>query len=480
MTAKILVVDDSPSIIRMTTMLLTAVGYEVDAAASGEEAFEKFLATGHDLVVSDISMGALSGVQLCRLIRHDPASADVPVVLLTGADDPRSRFWARSAGVTAYVAKEAMRHTLVLEVKRALASRPAASRNPPAVPNQSAMDRLCRVLDDLLFDAVIASEVRQLVNAPDRKAFARSMTELASDVATYAYLLVRLEGPKSPTFVLHARDPWPSEEKAALRTMGVAENADVETIATGPTGPDVQLTLGDAVGFPIRSGEENLGEITAFAGSRQLTPGDQQTLALLARELGAVAKTQFLMEHTKILARTDALTALNNRRHTSAALDLEVARTNRYDSSLSIVMCDIDHFKSINDRFGHNAGDEVIRRVGSLLADNIRQMDLAGRWGGEEFVILLPSTKLPGAVVVAQRIRAAIEALAAVEGGPERFTVSMGVAEHERGKTAIELIERADKALYAAKQRGRNRVEMSVEANDAGRESHENEIQNEE
>jgi two-component system cell cycle response regulator len=480
MTAKVLVVDDSPSIIRMTTMLLTAAGYEVDAAASGEEAFEKFLAVGYDLVVSDISMGALSGVQLCRLIKHDPASADVPVVLLTGADDPRSRFWARSAGVTAYVAKEAMRHALVPEVKRALSSRQDAHRSTPAVQTQSAMERLCHVLDDLLFDAVIASEVRQLVNAPDRKAFARSITELASDVATYAYLLVRLEGPRNPVFVVHARDPWPSEEKAALRTIGVLEDADVETIATGPTAPNGQLTLGDAIGFPIRSGEENLGEMTAFAGSRQLASADRHTLALLARELGTLAKTQFLMEHTKILAQTDALTALYNRRHTSATLDLEVARSNRYGSPLSILMCDIDHFKSVNDRFGHNAGDEVIRRVGRLLSENIRRIDLAGRWGGEEFLILLPSTKVLGAAVVAERIRDGIEALGAVEGGPDSFTVSIGVAEHERGKAAIELVERADKALYVAKQRGRNRVEAAIEQNGARHESHDGEIRKEE
>ena len=462
-TAKLLVVDDSPSIIRMTTMLLTAAGYEVDAAGSGEEAFEKFLATGHDLVVSDITMGALSGVQLCRLIRNDPGSADVPVVLLTGADDPRSRFWARSAGATAYVAKEAMRHALVPEVKRALARNGEEGRRAsPSLQTRSAMDRLCRVLDDLLFDAVLASEVRQLVNAPDRKEFARSITELASDVATYAYLIVRLEGPKAPTYVVHARDPWPVDEEPALRAFGIPEDADTETIATGPTGPDIEVTPSDTISFPIQSGDQDLGQLTVFAGSRQLAPADRQTLELLARELGTVAKTQFLMEQTKLLAQTDALTALFNRRHTSMALDLEVARTNRYGTPLSVVMCDIDHFKSINDRFGHNAGDEVIRQVGGVFPRRIRGIDVAGRWGGEEFVVLLPSTPAPGAVVVAERIRAAIEALGAFEGGPERVTVSLGIAEHQRGKSAIELIERADKALYVAKQRGRNRVELSA------------------
>jgi two-component system cell cycle response regulator len=472
--ARVLVVDDSPAIVRMTTMLLTAAGYEVDAAGSGEEAFEKFLAKGHDLVVSDITMGALSGVQLCRLIRNDPGSADVPVVLLTGADDPRSRFWARSAGATAYVAKETMRHALVPEVERALARNAEEGRRPlPSVQTQSAMDRLCRVLDDLLFDAVIASEVRQLVSAPDRKAFARSITELAGDVATYAYLLVRLDGPKSPTYVVHARDPWPVDEQRALRAFGIPEGAEAEAIAIGLKGPDVVLTPGDSTTLPIRSGDENLGEMTVFAGSQPFAPADLQTLSLLARELGTVAKTQFLIEQTKLLAQTDALTALYNRRHTSTALELEVARTNRYGATLSVVMCDIDHFKSINDGFGHNAGDEVIRRVAGVLLPSIRRIDVAGRWGGEEFVVLLPGTAASGAAVVAERIRAAIEALGRLEGGPDRVTVSVGVAEHQRGKSAIELIDRADKALYFAKQRGRNRVELSAPSSGAPPESFE-------
>jgi two-component system cell cycle response regulator len=438
----------------------------VETASSGEEAFEKFLAGGYDLVVSDIMMGALSGVQLCRLIRNDPASSSLPVVLLTGADDPRSRFWARSAGATAYVGKEAMRHLLVSEVKRALASKSEESRRvPPAAEPQSAMNRLCRVLDDLLFDAVLASEVRQLVNAPDRKAFARSITELASDVVTYAYMLVRLEGPKNATYVVHARDPWPSDEEEALRTIGVPLDSDAETIATGPTGTGAQVVPGESTTFPIRTGDEHLGEIKVYAGSRQLAASDASTMALMARELGTVAKTQFLMEQTKLLALTDALTTLYNRRHTNNTLELEVARTNRYGTPLSLLMCDVDHFKSINDRFGHNAGDEVIRRVAAVFPANIRRIDLAGRWGGEEFVILLPNTPLEGATLVAERLRSAMEGLEPIAGGPERVTVSVGVAEHARGKTAMELVERADQALYVAKQRGRNRVEVSVESN---------------
>jgi len=462
--ARLLVVDDSVSIVRMTTALLTSAGYEVESAASGEAAFEKFLAGSYDLVVSDITMGALSGVQLCRLIRNDPATADVPVVLLTGADDPRSRFWARSAGVSAYVAKEAMRHTLVAEVARALDRSRALERKSTGAPQTTtSMERLCRVLDDVLFDAVIASEVRQLVSAADHNAFAHAIAELAGDVATYAYLLVRLAGPRTPKFVIHARDPWPSDDKIGLGALGVPEGADVETVATGPTGPDIQVRPTESFSFPIHAGQELLGEITAFSGSKPVGVSDRATLALLARELGMVAKTQFLIEQTKLLAETDALTGLYNRRRINSTLEHEVQRARRHHHSFSVLISDIDHFKSVNDRFGHNVGDEVIRRVAATLQRSVRRIDFAGRWGGEEFVVLMSDTPLEGAKVVADRIRAEVEALPPLEGGPDRITVSIGVAMYDEKGTPIELIERADHALYLAKGGGRNRVELALE-----------------
>jgi two-component system, cell cycle response regulator len=460
--ARLLVVDDSASIVRMTTSLLTSAGYDVDSAASGEAAFEKFLANSYDLVVSDITMGALSGVQLCRLIRNDPATADVPVVLLTGSDDPRSRFWARSAGVTAYVAKEAMRHTLVAEIARALdrnrATAPKAKGSPQTA---SSMERLCRVLDDVLFDAVIASEVRQLVSAADHGAFARAIADLAGDVSTYGYLLVSLEGPSSPKFVVHAREPWPTNDAVGLTVLGVPDGADVETIATGPTGPDVEVRPTDSASFAIQAGPEVLGKITAFSGTKPISPSDRLTFALLARELGMVAKTQFLMEKTKLLAETDALSGLYNRRRINSALELDIERARRHRHPLSFLIADIDHFKSVNDRFGHNVGDDVIRGVAATLRQNLRRIDIPGRWGGEEFVVLMNDTPLQGAELVAERIRAAIEALPAMEGGPERVTVSIGVATYADKDSPSDLIERADHALYCAKGGGRNRVESA-------------------
>ena len=122
----ILVVDDSPTFRRAIGSMLSKAGYRVETASSGEEAFERGFKERYAAVVSDITMGALSGVQLCRLFRSDPATKDMPVVLLTAADDPRSRFWGRNAGAAAYVAKERARQDLVPEVERVLRQSPAS------------------------------------------------------------------------------------------------------------------------------------------------------------------------------------------------------------------------------------------------------------------------------------------------------------------------------------------------------------------
>jgi diguanylate cyclase (GGDEF)-like protein len=243
--------------------------------------------------------------------------------------------------------------------------------------------------------------------------------------------------------------------------LGVPEGVDVETIATGPTGVDVQIRLTESASFPIKAGSEVLGEIAAFSGTRPIGPSDRLTLALLARELGMVAKTQFLMEQTKLLAELDALTGLYNRRRVNATMALDTERARRHRHPLSVLISDIDHFKSVNDRFGHGVGDDVIRQVAATMRQNLRRIDTAGRWGGEEFVVVMNDTPREGAQLVAERIRAAVEAIPPMKDGPERITISIGVAIYAHNDTPAELVDRADQALYVAKRGGRNRVEVA-------------------
>jgi diguanylate cyclase (GGDEF)-like protein len=159
------------------------------------------------------------------------------------------------------------------------------------------------------------------------------------------------------------------------------------------------------------------------------------------------------------IATTDPLTGAYNRRHYMALLSREHQRAERYGSTFSILMLDIDHFKKINDTYGHPIGDEAIKAMASAASKHLRPSDTLGRFGGEEFVIMLPQTDAAGAVVAAERIRESV-AQVAVPAGTRvvRFTVSIGVATFVPKVTVAELLESADQALYAAKTGGRNQV----------------------
>lgn len=168
-------------------------------------------------------------------------------------------------------------------------------------------------------------------------------------------------------------------------------------------------------------------------------------------------------EIAEVQARTDALTGLPNRRVFDAALEREIQRALRRGETLALVLTDIDRFKAINDRLGHAAGDEVLVDFARTLRAMVREIDLVGRWGGEEFVILMPGTSLAEARLVAERLRDAVAtSQTCVAGETLSYTASSGVAVLEPGcLDARSLFMRADAALYRAKEMGRNRVEAA-------------------
>lgn len=161
------------------------------------------------------------------------------------------------------------------------------------------------------------------------------------------------------------------------------------------------------------------------------------------------------------LATTDELTGLYNRREMLRRLNEEYRKSKRYGTTLSVVMADIDHFKSVNDTFGHEMGDLVLKRVAHMLKATIRDVDCVGRFGGEEFLVLLPNTSLEGASVWAERARKDLERYEFNELSGRKITLSLGVAELKHGEDLSSLLRRADEALYLAKDKGRNRVEKA-------------------
>lgn len=163
----------------------------------------------------------------------------------------------------------------------------------------------------------------------------------------------------------------------------------------------------------------------------------------------------------KLLATTDQLTELANRRQITESLHQEIDRGQRYDKKFSIIMADIDHFKSINDQYGHQAGDSVLKQFADILTSQVRAVDTPGRWGGEEFLIICPETSLEGASNLAELIRQRVEQHDF--GLPHHITASFGVAASKRNSTADSLMKSADDALYQAKAQNRNCVVNSTD-----------------
>jgi len=184
---------------------------------------------------------------------------------------------------------------------------------------------------------------------------------------------------------------------------------------------------------------------------------DPTDLDLLLARASTLLDFKSYLDSCEEAAFTDHLTGLANRRRFERQLDREVARTLRYNHAFSLLMLDIDHFKLVNDTYGHEAGDLVLTKLGRILQEGTRGIDLAARIGGEEFGIILTETELVQAVEVAERLRLAIKGIEVAQVGP--ITASVGVAECPSGATTVrELVAKADAALYEAKREGRDRV----------------------
>jgi len=187
---------------------------------------------------------------------------------------------------------------------------------------------------------------------------------------------------------------------------------------------------------------------------------EQRMLGLQRENLDLTVKNRMLSE----VSSRDSLTGLYNRWFVLEKIDSELNRALRHGSPMSLLMLDLDHFKQVNDTFGHSAGDMVLQEIGRLLRDSCRVYDVPGRYGGEEFCIVLPETKTGNTTVVAERIRQRLASSEVLCGDRAiAVTASFGIAGMDSDDAGVlspaELIERADRALYAAKNRGRNRVE---------------------
>jgi diguanylate cyclase (GGDEF)-like protein len=455
---RVLLIDPNDSGRTVLAERLRLQGFTVRESKDGADGAIQALEDPPAAVVADLHMPSISGVQLCRLLSSEPGTSGVPVVL-RGADGRRNHFWAEQAGAFAYVVKGRMGE-LVRALRRALERSSAEETGFFVVSSTEGLDvrdRIATHLDAALFESVIAAEVRRLGTSESFDRLIDLLSQFVSQVTTYRWMAVLRAEPLRLGVHTNASCHGTSIEEAcrALAVDGgslpIVTVEDDDAVAD-PDGPPVVVE-------PIHFGESAIGAL-ALAPRAPAHPNDRVLVKTIARELGGALRMATLVEESRWMATTDALTGLMNRRAFADWGKREVLRASRYADPFSLLLLDVDHFKLINDLRGHGVGDIALAALAALLAASVRSCDVVARWGGEEFVVALPSTPLAGAIQVAARMRAQLEEheILDPDGNRVPVTASFGVAQLLPQESLDQLVDRADRAMYGAKSAGRNRV----------------------
>jgi diguanylate cyclase (GGDEF)-like protein len=323
--------------------------------------------------------------------------------------------------------------------------------------------------------AISRGDLKQRVDVQGRDEFAllgRTFNEMAQQLQTRLDELERQRGRLRDVIARFGEALGATHDVDQL--MRLIVEAAVE--ATSASGGVIVATSGelvqagrpaegaDKIEVPLTTGEITFGSLLLFGD--EFEDEDRMTAVSLASHAVVALDNARLHRIVERQALVDGLTGLANRRQCEEALASELARLGRFGGPLALVVADLDWFKDVNDRYGHPSGDAVLREFAALLQETVRDVDLAGRWGGEEFLLILPGTDLAGGAQVAERIRVALAGriVLSADGSPIPVTASFGVAATPPATTAAELFSAADGALYEAKRNGKNRVETAPEA----------------
>jgi two-component system cell cycle response regulator len=448
MTARVLVVDDIPANVKLLEARLGAEYFEVSTANSGAQALDKIAQDLPDIVLLDVMMPGMDGFEVCRRIKSNPAWAHLPVIMVTALDQVSDRVQGLEAGADDFLTKPVNDLALFARVR--------------------SLVRLKTMVDELrlrqatgesmgLGDAATQSFNEfsgrgRILIVEDREQNAARMSEyLAGD---------------------HDLDVVPQTTEAVVRARG----GDYDLVIAS-----LSLDKQDGLRFcaTLRSLEATRqtpilavideGDTKRMVRALDIGVNDYLMRPIERSELSARVRTQLrrrryaerLKQSLQLsleLAITDQLTGLFNRRYMSRHLSTLLTEG---DKPVSFLMLDVDFFKQINDTYGHDVGDEVLKEFANRISANVRGIDLACRYGGEEFVVVMPDTDLSFAYLVAERLRQSVaDAPFNVNGEAKQLpvTISIGVAASQNGDSPEVLLKRADQALYRAKREGRNRV----------------------
>jgi len=452
MTARVLVVDDVAANVKLLEARLSAEYFDVVTAMSGVQALAICERAECDLVLLDVMMPDLDGFEVCRRLKTNPATHHIPVIMVTALDQPADRVRGLEAGADDFLTKPIPELALIARVR--------------------SLSRLKMITDELRMRAVTSREIG--IESPEREAVAdtgRSGRVLIVDdrAASHERIAAMLAEEQS---VDVEADPSEALFRAAdgnydllIVSLGL-ENFDALRLCSQLRSldrtrniPILAITEPDSNARMVRGLEIGVNDYL-------MRPIDKNEL--LARARSQVRKrryTERLRDNVQIsieMAITDALTGLFNRRYMESHLASLLEQASARGKPLAVLVLDIDYFKSINDSHGHDAGDDVLREFALRTKRSIRGIDLACRFGGEEFVVVMPETDIAVAAMVAERLRRRIaaEPFAINAGGNSiPVTISIGIAALRGAEdNAASVLKRADQALYRAKRDGRNRV----------------------
>ena len=452
MTARVLIVDDVSANRRLLEARLTAEYFSVRTASNGADALEMCGAELPDVILLDVMMPCMDGFEVCRQLKSTHRTQHVPIVMVSALDNSSDLLEGLEAGADDFLTKPVDNLALITRVKSLarlkiltdemllrVASDEQLGLSPPMEGNFADIEDGGRVL--LVEDREgAASRIVEALRIENEVVHTTNPAQAVLLVSDGEFDLVIVS--------LNLRNAYGLRVCSEIRALDRRRHLPILVLAEaeeqGRLNRGLDMGVNDYVVRPVNKSE------------------------LLARARTQVKRKRYAdylrsrLEQTVELAVLDPLTTLHNRRylthHMQALFDASVD-TGR---ALSVLLIDIDRFKSINDSHGHDAGDDVLRALAARLRDNIRAGDLACRLGGEEFVVVMPDTTLKSAYLVGERLRQRIAATPFVAGAqrtPMNVTASIGVAALEFEHDTPELIlKRADQALYSAKRDGRNRV----------------------
>lgn len=420
----ILVVDDSPLLRRQVLQEFEGLDVTTEQAEHGLDAIQKIHRRKPDLITLDIEMPKLDGYGVCRMLNANSATMGIPVIMISSKPDADERLRALEAGSVEYFVKPFEPGTL-----KRLA--------------QTLLDRMSANRKKQIFSITVSPDLKKQIDAAlQRNGYQHTPFD------DQASLLEALRVRPCNLLLLDFRLP----DRGGYQVLDAMKRT-----------PDALATKV----ITLASKEARRDLVNAyFAGASdfvRIPCFSEELLARVERQLYVQAEETQLRD----LATIDALTRVANRGELVRRAAVEVSRAIRDDRPLGVLIADIDHFKQVNDRLGHSVGDRVLAAVAAELEVRVRETDFIGRYGGEEFVMLLPGATLESMAAVAERLRSSVEALSFDVGGEQlRVTISLGGQTWRADQLPpnIEfatLLDGADDALYDAKEGGRNRTVLT-------------------